>query len=286
MKRLLKNAVILTLLLVLLSPFMVFPVPADAAAPRVIVDGETLRFDVPPVIENGRTLVPMRAIFEALGAVIAWDPDTQTVTAGRGDTAIAVQIDNPLANVNGSGHMMDVAPKMIGGRTMVPLRFVSEALGCEVGWTQPTATITITSGGAPVENNDPSGISVAASIMGAWSNLSSSPAGSLVDPVTGFATGSYYSGEWYFFDPDGTCRYVIIGSGTIINGLSEVRSNYRVVGDRIVFTNRLESFTPALGDKHAATKNTPISDETLTFSYDSADDTLRIDSSTFHRINY
>lgn len=115
------------------------------AAPLVMLDGAALQFDVPPVIENGRTLVPLRAIFEALGAEISWNGATQTVLATKAGTQVVLTIGNPQAYRNNAPVLLDVPPKIIEGRTMVPLRFVSEAMGADVKWDGVTGTILITS---------------------------------------------------------------------------------------------------------------------------------------------
>lgn len=129
-----------------LAMLLVF-VPTASAAPAVILDGHTLSFDVPPTIENGRTLVPLRAIFEALGTQIYWDAPTQTVMARKesANTVISLTIGNKYAYVNNNLVQLDVPAKIIKSRTMVPLRFVSEALGAKVDWDGVTQTINITS---------------------------------------------------------------------------------------------------------------------------------------------
>jgi peptide/nickel transport system substrate-binding protein len=99
--------------------------------------------DVAPTIQNGRTLVPMRAIFEALGAQVHWDDATSTIRAYRREDAIVLQLGNRTAWVNGPSRQLDVAPVAIGGRTMVPLRFVAEALGAQVAWVDATRTVTV-----------------------------------------------------------------------------------------------------------------------------------------------
>ena len=115
---------------------------AALAAPRVVVNGQGLTFDVPPVIEQGRTLVPLRAIFEALGAGVNWDDSTQTVTATKGGMEIKLVIGG-LAYKNGQPVALDVPAKIVNGRTLVPLRFVSEALGASVWWNDAAQTVTI-----------------------------------------------------------------------------------------------------------------------------------------------
>ncbi len=114
-----------------------------SAAPTVLVDGIQLSFDVPPLIEDGRTLVPLRAIFEALGAEVLWDGKTQTVTALAGATQIELTIGHSTAHINNQPHAIDVPATIINGRTLVPLRFVSEALGAKVKWDGSTQTISI-----------------------------------------------------------------------------------------------------------------------------------------------
>ncbi|MCM1566081.1 MAG: stalk domain-containing protein [Dehalobacter sp.] len=129
----------------ILSLLLIFTVTTVAyAAPQVILDGQNLSFDVPPTIENGSTLLPLRVIFEALGADVQWDGATQTVTANKSGTEIRLIIGG-VAYKNGQEVQLSVPAKIIDGRTMVPLRFVSEAFGCQVSWDGATQTITISS---------------------------------------------------------------------------------------------------------------------------------------------
>lgn len=114
------------------------------AAPKVVLDGREISFDVPPVIEDGRTLVPLRAIFSALGADVKWDGYTQTVTAIKDNTNIKLIIGGK-AYINFQPVDLDVPAKIIDGRTMVPLRFVTESLDCNVDWNKDTQTILLTS---------------------------------------------------------------------------------------------------------------------------------------------
>lgn len=121
-----------------------FSIPA-IAAPTVELNGNQLVLDVQPKIENGRTLVPLRTIFEALGANVSWDANTQTITAVRGATSLKLMIGETTAYKNGTAIVLDVCPKIINGRTLVPLRFVSEALGAMVTWEASTEKILIQS---------------------------------------------------------------------------------------------------------------------------------------------
>ena len=111
---------------------------------KVLVNGTALTFDQPPIIENGRTLVPLRAIFEALGATVDWEQTTQTVTAVRGNDTVTLRIGSNILNRNGEQITLDVPAQIVGGRTLVPARAVAESFGAEVGWEQSTQTVTIT----------------------------------------------------------------------------------------------------------------------------------------------
>ena len=118
--------------------------PAPSAPEiKVIVNGVELSFDQPPIIENGRTLVPLRAIFEALGADVEWEQSTQTVTAVRDDITVTLTIGSNILIKNGEEIELDVPAQLIGGRTLVPVRAVAESFGAEVGWDQSTRTVTI-----------------------------------------------------------------------------------------------------------------------------------------------
>jgi len=112
-------------------------------------DGETITLDSPPVIVEGRTLVPIRPIIEKLGGSIAWDGIERKVTIVLGNKTIEMWIDKPQARVNGIVTLIDptnnkVTPKIINGRTMLPVRFVSEQLGAKVDWEGTLKKITIT----------------------------------------------------------------------------------------------------------------------------------------------
>lgn len=97
-----------------------------------------------PVIVKGRTLVPIRAIIEEMGGRVDWDGNERKVTISLGKTKIELWIDKKSARVNGDLKELDVPPQIINGRTMLPLRFVTEELGCTVEWDVNTKTITMT----------------------------------------------------------------------------------------------------------------------------------------------
>ena len=112
-------------------------------APLLYLEDIPLIFDVNPVIENGRTLVPMRGIFQALGAAVAWDGALQKVTANTVERSVELQIGHNLARVNGQEVLLDVPAAIRADRTMIPLRFVGEALGCRVDWDGSKRTINL-----------------------------------------------------------------------------------------------------------------------------------------------
>jgi len=126
-----------------LAMLLAFALPAMAA--QVYVNGA--RLNVATVSESNTTLVPLRAIFQALGATVNWDGATQTVTAAKGQTSVKLQIGSRTAYVNGQVVTLQVPGKIMQGNTMVPLRFLSEALGASVNWDGATQTITIVAQG-------------------------------------------------------------------------------------------------------------------------------------------
>ena len=108
--------------------------------------------DVPAQIMNERTMVPMRAIFEALGATVDWDGDNQQIRADAGEISILMQIDSPhmyvASDTRSDVITLDQPPVIVEGRTLVPARAVSEALDATVGWDGANSTVNIDSGNA------------------------------------------------------------------------------------------------------------------------------------------
>lgn len=118
--------------------------PEAAPAPiTVTVDGQALAVDQAPVIQDGRTLVPLRAIFEALGAWVQWDAQTQTIVADKHLDTISLTIGDNKLNVSGKEVTLDVAAQIIDGRTMVPVRAISEAFGAKVEWDAEKAVVSV-----------------------------------------------------------------------------------------------------------------------------------------------
>lgn len=124
--------------------FILISKPAFAADIPVYIDSVKVEFtDAAPQTVNDRIMVPMRAIFEKLGADVQWDSDTLTATAKKGDSIVSLSINNDTAKLNGKDKKLDTPPTTISDRTYVPIRFVSEALGAKVYWNDTTSTVYI-----------------------------------------------------------------------------------------------------------------------------------------------
>ena len=111
---------------------------------KILVDGIEVQADVPPVIVDDRTLVPFRAIFEALGADVEWEAETRTANVARDGIAVAIQIDNRIMKINGEDFELDVPAQIIDDRTMVPVRAISESFNAKVEWVPETRTVIVT----------------------------------------------------------------------------------------------------------------------------------------------
>ena len=96
-----------------------------------------------PFIENGRTLTPLRAVCEAAGLTVDWSGETVTVTDG--EVAAALTPGDPVITVNGvPGAALEAAPRIVAGRTLIPIRALMEAFGYDVGWDGDAKRVVIT----------------------------------------------------------------------------------------------------------------------------------------------
>lgn len=125
----------------------------------VTLNGDKIEFDVQPQLIDDRTMVPLRKIFEAMGAVVDWNNDTQTVTATKDDKVVTATINDKNLYINGVVKTLDVPPMIVDGRTLVPARFVAESFGANVDWVDSTQTVVISSkwdgvGRAPCYSTD------------------------------------------------------------------------------------------------------------------------------------
>ena len=110
---------------------------------QVFYNGQLVQFDVAAVIEEDRTLIPLRGLLEKMGAVVEWDEKNKTAVVTKDDTTLSVKINHYGVKVNEQYKYMDVPARLVDGRTMVPLRFLSEELGFKVDWNERTSDIII-----------------------------------------------------------------------------------------------------------------------------------------------
>lgn len=135
--------VILLSLTMIFTTFSVFA--EDGQKVTVLFDGEQMTFDVDPIIENGRTLVPFRGIFESLGCNVAYrrESNSQIVMARRGESVLFMAIGENFMVFDGKTIPLDVPAKIVNGRTLVPVRAVSEAFEAKVEWDGSTRTVKL-----------------------------------------------------------------------------------------------------------------------------------------------
>lgn len=124
-------------------------ISSDADVAKVLSVGSVsvkknlIKFDTPPYIKGGRTVVPVRAITEGLGAEVSFNPETFEVTIVKGDTTIILSIGSNVAIVNGESVELDSQSEITNSRTYVPIRFIAETFGLTVDWDAETETIDI-----------------------------------------------------------------------------------------------------------------------------------------------
>lgn len=147
---------IILLKIIFVTMFLILPSFVQASKDKAHIDltfkigdnmyysnGKKIVIDIEPTIESGRTLVPFRVIFEELEYDINWIDSEKKIVCTKDDTKLELVIDNYRAYVDGQPQDLDVAPKIVNGRTIVPLRFVSEASGSRVDWEHETKSIKI-----------------------------------------------------------------------------------------------------------------------------------------------
>ncbi|WP_276531774.1 stalk domain-containing protein [Brevibacillus invocatus] len=117
----------------------------DTQKIKVFVEGKKPAFDVEPYLKDGRNLVPVRAISEALGSDVSWNADSQTVVIKKNGTVVELPLGSTKVKVNGEERSIDSTAELKNGRIMVPVRFISEFLGQEVEWDSTSKIVIIKS---------------------------------------------------------------------------------------------------------------------------------------------
>lgn len=213
---------------------LAWAVPARADAPTILVDGLRLSVDAPAVANDGRVLVPLRGVFERLGAAVSYDAKWQAASASRRGVLVQVRINSRDAWVNGTHSTLDVGAREVAGRVMIPLRFVAESLGVAVDYEAANNAVVIVTGLRPG--------SFAASISGPTYSLASAARAPSVEdqrPSQGELIGSQYPSIYARFH----------GGATAVNP-----SSVRVVVDGMDVTDR----TTISSAYFSYTPNTPM----------------------------
>ncbi len=220
-----------------------------ASGISVTYNGNYVAFTQEPVIRDGRTLVPFRAIFEAMGLNVSWVPETQSVTAYSDEITIGLQIGNNSAVVSSDYYgsidvFLDVAPQIINGRTMVPARFVGESSGADVSWLSSSKTVVIVNTGDRYFGDDSGATSTANYFYLGYISRTSGLADGF--GVCTYSNGESYTGTFESGQPEGQGTYNYYDGSTYIgkfvNGHREGQgTNYYASGDVYIggFSNDL-----------------------------------------------
>jgi hypothetical protein len=126
----------------------VVPAMAEEDTVSVIVNNEKVEFDQPPVIEDGTTLVPIRAVFEKAGADVSWDQDTQTATLVRGNYTVSIKLNDSVLYKNGVQVALAQPAKMINDRVLIPVRAIGEAMDFNIAWDGFHYQVVVSTDGA------------------------------------------------------------------------------------------------------------------------------------------
>ncbi len=140
--KILKKITAVLLILILALSTVAF---AENEKITVTLDGEAISFDVEPQLINDRTMVPIRAVSDALGAFLVWNPEDFSILLTKNDTVVMLQIDNPRLFKNNEVVELDSPPVIVNNsRTLVPLRAISESFGVNVEWVPEEMTVKLT----------------------------------------------------------------------------------------------------------------------------------------------
>ena len=262
----------------------------------MLLDGKALTFDVPPQLINNRTMVPLRAIFEAMGAKVDWDGDTETVTGTKDSTVVILKIGDTSPTINGTVVTIDQPGVIVNDRTLAPLRFVAEAFGGIVDWDDNTQTASITMGGAaattptatttptpttqppettqPPDTTQPPSGNIDPKLFGVWAM------GTSTKQIRTVLSGNYGdvkaftfngTGECYIFNSDGTYRNIVAAGGFSHMNITVIEGTYSLSNGKLTLSNRT-----AKKHENTGTAVVPIT----------AWDSVSITSSVTHSIDF
>ncbi|MDD4049103.1 MAG: stalk domain-containing protein, partial [Clostridia bacterium] len=122
-----------------------YPIFKSPIKYKVKLEGQELKFDQEPVMRDGRILVPLRKIFESMDISVSWDEKVQTIRASKDGKVVKMTVGENIAEINGVNYDFDVAPIVLNGRTLVPVRFIAESYGAKVDWDGDNRTVIINS---------------------------------------------------------------------------------------------------------------------------------------------
>lgn len=244
-----KKKVIITLLsLTMMFNTFTFAGYADAGI-SVTLNGETLAFDVQPQLIDNRTMVPLRKIFEAMGAVVDWDDNTQTVTATKGNERVIATINSKNVYISGETKTLDVPPMVINDRTLVPVRFVAEAFGANVDWDEITQTVVIGTDDLTKKQTE-----ALSSIVGSTTYKGYSHFGIKYKVPAEWKEPTVNGDNVYYYPADGMITVQTTGDingkldenafREMLNGISGGIENYQLLStDKTALSNNMEAYT-------------------------------------------
>ncbi|MBE7021510.1 MAG: hypothetical protein E7411_08780 [Ruminococcaceae bacterium] len=223
----------------------------NAGKINVIVNSVQLESDVAPFIENGRTLVPMRAIFEALKADVLWDGATETATATKEGIQVKITKNQTVAYLNDNPITLDVPASIYSGRFMVPVRFISESFGEEVVWDGVKRTVIIGNIAFPASHGLMNELDVSKAIQSGDDG-----AGAVIDNVFDNDYTTKWGVAYDESNPEGAFGIFDLGSSKNIKSIQIAFSagNARVYNVDFYVSDDGVNFTPALmGHKSSGT---------------------------------
>ncbi|AUO06886.1 copper amine oxidase [Paenibacillus jamilae] len=197
---------------------------------KVIINGVTQQYTQPPVVSQNTTLVPLRGVFESLGAKVEWDSKAKKVTASKNDDTLTLNIGSKLAYKNSKPVQLDAATQIQKGQVLVPLRFVSKSLGAKVNWNQTSRTVTISN---QANDSTPD-----------INSLSSKP---LATPVTKVTYDTYYNDSLTYED---AVKLAIADSTSVKTGEVSIDQTGKIMKE----TGKNIDFVPAEAGDEAQDK--------------------------------